>query len=273
MEKKQPEPTPAKVIVPTEEVQLPELEIHSHWRSILTWASQIKHIVWILSISAILIAVVILMPYFVRTNLWVSIWAQWGIFVLVLGFALVAVSLIWTLGQQIDVWIFMLFNMRGKRPAWLDWTMLGVTQLGNFIFVALVAVIVFFRVSQFFAYELVVGTLSLGLVVQIMKFLIHRTRPFLTLKNIRIVGSRASGQSFPSGHTSQAFFLATVLSQFFQVNISLWVIIYVVALLVGITRIYVGMHYPRDVIAGAVLGTAWGLLGIFVNGYIYGYFL
>jgi membrane-associated phospholipid phosphatase len=39
-------------------------------------------------------------------------------------------------------------------------------------------------------------------------------------------------------------------------------------LLVGITRMYVGAHYPRDVLAGAILGSAWGLLGVLVDGYV-----
>ena len=51
---------------------------------------------------------------------------------------------------------------------------------------------------------------------------------------------------------------------------SFWVVflLYAVALLVGITRMYVGAHYPRDVLAGAILGSAWGLLGVIVDGYV-----
>ena len=43
---------------------------------------------------------------------------------------------------------------------------------------------------------------------------------------------------------------------------------YATALAVGITRIYVGAHYPRDVLAGAILGSAWGLLAGIVYGYV-----
>ena len=45
-------------------------------------------------------------------------------------------------------------------------------------------------------------------------------------------------------------------------------LLYAIALLVGITRMYVGAHYPRDVLAGAILGSAWGLLGALVDGYV-----
>ena len=45
-------------------------------------------------------------------------------------------------------------------------------------------------------------------------------------------------------------------------------LLYAIALFVGVTRMYVGAHYPRDVLAGAILGSAWGLLGVLVDGYV-----
>jgi membrane-associated phospholipid phosphatase len=44
--------------------------------------------------------------------------------------------------------------------------------------------------------------------------------------------------------------------------------LYTVAALVGFTRIYVGAHYPRDVIAGVVLGSVWGILAMVINPYL-----
>ena len=45
-------------------------------------------------------------------------------------------------------------------------------------------------------------------------------------------------------------------------------LLYTIALLVGVTRMYVGAHYPRDVLAGAILGSAWGMLGMIIAGYV-----
>jgi membrane-associated phospholipid phosphatase len=42
-------------------------------------------------------------------------------------------------------------------------------------------------------------------------------------------------------------------------------LLYTIAFLVGITRMYIGAHYPRDVLAGAILGSIWGLLGVILN--------
>jgi len=101
--------------------------------------------------------------------------------------------------------------------------------------------------------------------VELVKFVVHRSRPFIHLTQARIVGYRARGRSFPSGHTSQAFFMAMLVVQYFHLSVWAAILLFSLALLVGITRMYVGAHYPRDVIAGAILGSAWGLLGVFIN--------
>ena len=101
-----------------------------------------------------------------------------------------------------------------------------------------------------------------------MKALVRRSRPFIRITQARVVGSRAIGRSFPSGHTSQAFFTATLMAQHFHVDALMVLLLYCLALVIGITRMYVGAHYPRDVLAGALLGSAWGLLGVLVDGYV-----
>ena len=128
--------------------------------------------------------------------------------------------------------------------------------------------ILFVAGDHLLAYELVLGTLTLWLVVELVKALVHRGRPFIRLTQARIVGRRAIGRSFPSGHTSQAFFMATLLAGYFHAGVWAVCLLYTTALLVGITRMYVGAHYPRDVLAGAILGSAWGLLGGIVFGYV-----
>jgi membrane-associated phospholipid phosphatase len=59
----------------------------------------------------------------------------------------------------------------------------------------------------------------------------------------------------------------TPLSHRFQLGIGGTVALHAVAVLVGFTRMYVGAHYPRDVIGGAVLGSVWGILATLVDPY------
>jgi membrane-associated phospholipid phosphatase len=158
----------------------------------------------------------------------------------------------------------MLFNMR-SYPKWLDRMMWLATQLGNML-AAFIAAFAFFLFNfRKLAVEIIFGTLTLWLLVEIIKALSDRDRPFLTLDKARVIGWREKGDSFPSGHTAQIFFLMTLLIIHFQPGLIFTAALYAVATLVGFTRIYVGAHYPRDVIAGVVLGMVWGILATLVD--------
>ena len=187
---------------------------------------------------------------------------------MLLVFSLLAISLVWSAGQRLDAWAFLVFNVRGARPIWLDRVMSGFTQIGSGYTALGIALLFFLAGDRLLAYELILGTITLWLVVELLKFVMHRSRPYIRLTQARIVGYRAIGRSFPSGHTSQAFFLATLITQHFHPSGWVVVLLYAAALMVGITRMYVGAHYPRDVLAGAILGSAWGLLGAIVDGYV-----
>ena len=89
-------------------------------------------------------------------------------------------------------------------------------------------------------------------VAKILKKGVSRIRPFLMINNLNIKKIGIDKYSFPSGHTTAAFTIAVMLSLFYPAAIFLLVPL---ACLVGISRIYLGVHYPSDVFAGAILGT------------------
>ncbi len=88
-------------------------------------------------------------------------------------------------------------------------------------------------------------------VYMIVKRLIKRKRPFDSMHGIRFLIPPPDQFSFPSGHTAGAFVFAVLMGHFFPALSIPWL---VWSALVGISRIYVGVHYPSDVIAGAALG-------------------
>lgn len=248
---------------------LPELEIHGVWNKALNWIRHIKRIYWFIVIAVLLVIVIFTVPNYIWRLFWLSLKVQAPLVVMLLIFSLVAVSLVWSSFQRIDVWVLMLFNTFGKRAPWLDWLMLGFTQIGNGIFAILFALILFYKKNYMISYQILLGTLTLWFVVTLLKLLIQRTRPYIKIEKIRIIGSRARGSSFPSGHTSQAFFMTTILLHYYQASAPISIVFYILALFVGITRVYVGMHYPRDVLGGAILGTTWGLIGVILNSYLF----
>ena len=208
----------------------------------------------------------IYLPNGARASLWTGLSAQRGLVFLLLLFALLTLSLIWSAGQRLDTWVFTLLNMR-VYPEWLDRFMWLGTQLGNMLAAFTTAFVFFLLNYRDLAVEIIFGTLTLWLLVEIIKALSDRDRPFLSLDKTRIIGWREKGDSFPSGHTSQIFFLMTLFIHHFQLGVGESIALYVVAALVGFTRIYVGAHYPRDVIAGVVLGSVWGILAMLVDPY------
>jgi len=82
-----------------------------------------------------------------------------------------------------------------------------------------------------------------------------RTRPFAALDRVTLlIGEPLTPKSFPSDHAAMAFAIA-VSVWFAWPRLGRWMI--AVAALVAVGRVYVGVHYPGDIIAGAALGTFW----------------
>ena len=240
------------------------LPVQSHEASF--WSANRRRPIFLAILLIGLVLFFAWLPDEARALLWMALSTQRGLVVLLGLFALVTLSLIWSAGQRLDAWVFSLFNMRGY-PKWLDRLMWLTTQLGNMLTAFIVAFILFILNYRSLAIEIIFGTITLWLLVEIIKALSDRDRPFLTLDKTRIIGWQEKGDSFPSGHTTQTFFLTTLLIHRFELGMGVSIALYTVAALVGLTRIYVGAHYPRDVIAGVVLGSVWGILAMLIDRY------
>jgi membrane-associated phospholipid phosphatase len=243
------------------------ISISAVWGRFVLWENQHRPFTRFFILTAGLVFFLVFLPSYLLIAFWNALQSNKILAVMLLVFSLLAVSLIWSAGQKLDAWTFLVFNVRGSRPHWLDRVMLGFTQIGSGITALGVAFIFFLAGNRLFSYQLILGTLTLWLLVELLKYIVHRSRPFIKMVQARIVGFPAIGSSFPSGHTSQVFFIATLVAQHFHLSIGLVILLYVIALLVGITRMYVGAHYPRDVLAGAILGSAWGLMGMVFDGF------
>lgn len=91
-----------------------------------------------------------------------------------------------------------------------------------------------------------------------LKNLLARTRPYEAVAGLHRIIEAQSDYSFPSGHTGCSFAAAVVIYVMFPRKAGIAAMI--LAVLIALSRLYVGVHFPTDVIGGAVIGTAAALL-------------
>ena len=89
----------------------------------------------------------------------------------------------------------------------------------------------------------------------ILKPLVDRTRPYYVLDYTPLIPP-VGDPSFPSGHTSASFAAATAI---YAINRKWGLAAYLLAAVMGFSRLYLGVHFPTDVLAGALVGTAAAL--------------
>lgn len=104
---------------------------------------------------------------------------------------------------------------------------------------------------------LVAAFISRGILVEVIRFFVHRSRPFDALSFSPLVQKLTEvSSSFPSGHAAFYFAISTVVF----LRSKIWgSIFFAVSVLMGLARVYGGVHWASDILAGAVIGIASGL--------------
>lgn len=156
---------------------------------------------------------------------------------------------------QIDLTIFYFLNHTIANPIFDKLFVLLTTQECWYI---TYAVLIFFLLTRFgakgryFVVVLIIGIfLSDQISSQILKGWIGRIRPCHFLSDVRLLVPCGGGKSFPSSHAVNNFALAVFLTYFFRYYS---IHFFSLAALIAISRVYVGVHYPSDIIGGAIIG-------------------
>lgn len=163
--------------------------------------------------------------------------------------------------EQALVWI-----AENVRCALLDPFMKLYTQLGNtgVLFIVLGILMLFFKRTRKAGFSALCAML-IGLIVVnfTIKPLVSRPRPWLVIENFINLTPEHDPNSFPSGHTNAAFAFALAVCMSAPRR---WMKVAAVcmAVVMGLSRLYVGVHFPSDVLMGAVIGSLCGLAGAWV---------
>lgn len=146
------------------------------------------------------------------------------------------------------------------RNGFTDWFFPAVTFLGDkgLIWILLGLALLFFPKYRKWGIAMLCALLLTTLLGEgLLKHLIARPRPFMHYPDLALLIPPPSTYSFPSGHSAASFAAAVVL---FRCRRSFGIPALVLAALIAFSRLFLFVHYPTDVLAGILLGTAVGLL-------------
>lgn len=172
-----------------------------------------------------------------------------------------------------DFEITILKSLRGISSSFLDTLMQIITMMGEeYVLIGVIAIL-------YFLYDKEIGkkilfTLFTSLLLNnTIKGLVKYPRPFVydpTLEAVR--KETATGFSFPSGHTQSATTIYSSIAMFGNLDKKtklskkvIWIIAIVLFCLVGFSRLYLAVHYPKDVIVGMIIGLA----SVFICSYLF----
>ncbi len=164
---------------------------------------------------------------------------------------------------SLDIYLFRLINGLAGQSKFLDF--IGIFLASSLAYVLVLAVVIIVLTNKswrvrlnnllFLALTLLSST---GFFASIIRFIYARPRPPLALEGVTVlINKNLAEASFPSDHAVFFFALAIVI---YFIKEKWFRYFFVSAILMGVARVFVGVHYPMDVVAGAIIGLGTGLL-------------
>lgn len=168
--------------------------------------------------------------------------------------------------MNLNVELFYIINHNFQNPIF-DTIMPIITNFGSFLGLLLICIACllitryyknekYFRIAKLCLFSLLIAA---GIAL-CLKLSVAEERPFVTLSNVRQLTVPSEPNSFPSGHTSSIFSIITILAHEFWENKSLVIILAILGITIGFSRVYCGVHYPCDVLVGMMVGILSGVI-------------
>jgi undecaprenyl-diphosphatase len=155
----------------------------------------------------------------------------------------------------------LLFIQEHIRNSFCNPIFTGITHLGDagIFWIILTVVLLCFKKTRkagIYSACALVGSLVVNNLI--LKNLVNRTRPYEVVEGLRCIVGLATDASFPSGHTGASFASAVAMCR--QLPRPWAIFFLILAACIAFSRLYVGIHYPTDVLGGLVTGVGIGVL-------------
>lgn len=162
--------------------------------------------------------------------------------------------------MSLDFYFFNLINNLAGRWFWLDFLAIFFAKYFGYV---LIYCLLWFLVKDYKKYwrmvaEALIAAFLVRFVLVEVFYVIHfRFRPFVQHAVNLLIPYDGSQTSFPSGHASFYFALSTIIYGYNK-KVGIW--FYLGSALIALSRVFVGVHWPSDILAGAIVGIIMGLI-------------
>lgn len=166
-----------------------------------------------------------------------------------------------TIINKFDFLILRFIQENLKSP-FMDSLMIFFTSIGDIglVWIAISIIFLLIKERRDTGIKIIIGLIIVVILGNlIFKNIFSRLRPFWIDETIKVIITKPSGYSFPSGHTFSSFVAATII---FLNNKKWGYISFLIAILISFSRAYLFVHFPTDIFVGMLLGV---LLGILIN--------
>ncbi len=162
--------------------------------------------------------------------------------------------------MSIDLYLFNLINGLAGKWAWLDYSVMFFAQYFEYFLWFCLLLFLWINYKKYWRMVLeavIAAVFTKFILTAIIRWLWFRPRPFVVLNFVPLIDQSAKEASFPSGHASFYFALSTIV---YFYNKKAGIFFYIASFLIVISRVFTGVHWPLDIIAGAVLGILMGYI-------------
>ncbi|WP_424713948.1 phosphatase PAP2 family protein [Methanobacterium sp.] len=176
----------------------------------------------------------------------------------------------WILYQ--NTLLFYFINNSLNDP-FLNFLMPAITNFGSFIAMGIICVLLYIFGGENTRKVALMGLAALllaNVAVYLLKIIVAEPRPFVVLPHVIQLVSESEAYGFPSGHAASSFSVMMVIGLKYRLHIKgktyrLLYPLLAFASLIAFSRVYIGVHYPLDVIFGAIVGILSALVVIYIG--------